>query len=174
MIRHKLIAPLIVCICMAIFLAAKSLAAPSVDPIRGDEGVPTFRTEDGMTEIERMIARGATTCLTQWEVEGQTFYYSTPCLFVEKLRAALLKKSEAESLQEFLISNDFKCQKVADEARCRNEFRTIQNPLWDGKKIAPDINHTFITEVGFTQLKPGLSVEDIKVTFTHFETRGPN
>jgi hypothetical protein len=93
---------------------------------------------------------------------------------VEKLRAALSKISETEPLLEFLISNDFKCRKVTHEERCRNEFGTIENPLWDGKKVAPDINHTFITEVGFKQLKPGLSVEDIKVTFTHFETRGPN
>jgi hypothetical protein len=59
---------------MAVVLDVKSLAAPSDEPIRDDEEVPTFRTEDGMTWIERMIAENATACLTQFEAEGKIFY----------------------------------------------------------------------------------------------------
>jgi hypothetical protein len=159
---------------MATILGAKS-HTPSAEPTRDEKRIPTFRDGDGMTEIENMIVEHATACLTQYEVEGKIFYYPTSCAVVDKLRAALLKISETEPLLDFLIANDFRCQKANNEEICRNEFGTIQNPLWDGKKVAPDMRHTFITEVAFRQAKSGpLSVEDINVKFTHFEKRDPN
>src|ERR1700733_15109098 len=99
----------------AVGAEAQGVSADPAHPIYDDKGIPTFhptfRPDDGMTEMERMIAENATTWLTQWEEEGKTFYHPTQCAVVERLRAALSKTSETESLLQFLDSNDFRCQK---------------------------------------------------------------
>jgi hypothetical protein len=121
-----------------------------------------------MTQIEKMITRSGSGCITKKVIDGKV-YFSSPCAIVGELQVALSKASQTGSIIDFLVTNDFKCLRVIDETKCRNEFKVIVSPASDATgRTLRDIEETFITEVAFKLVKPGpLSVEDIMVEFTH-------
>jgi hypothetical protein len=163
-------------ISLAATFSAKSQvpAADSLLPTRDKDGIRTFPTGIGMTQVENMIASSAFACMTQRERDGKMVPW-LDCSITEELRVALSQASQKGPLVDFLAANDFKCQKVIDETRCRNEFKTIRSAISDGKKVNPDFHDTYITEVAFRQNGPrALKVEDIKVEFTHFERQDLN
>jgi hypothetical protein len=138
-------------------------------PARSEKAIPTFRNVVGRTEIERMILSSGLGCLTRIEINGKEFAMPQ-CHIVQKLRDALLKVSENESLSTYLERNNFKCTKVKNGTRCHNTFKVIESPRHPitGAQVNPDFENTFTTDVWFSQTNARpMAAQDIRVNFDH-------